>query len=372
MHLNAGKNRRILTILAALIGLLTAALAPLTPTQAQAFNPRACANDNAGKPLSAACEAMIKNFPTPPNLKPITLDGATMSRYSFWRVGPKPTPLFDAPNGSIVGEIPQGFNYVNAIDVSVDGWLRIEGGRWVHRDQARYSEPSTFRGVEINDGLVYEFAWVLDKSFIYTSEYPGGPASKNTGRFLKRYEVVNIFAVATDSEGWRWYMIGPNHWVKQTFVAKVFKIKRPDGVRGRWVAIDLYEQTIVAYQDDKPVFATLIASGTPPTETKEGLYAVWASMERDGMSGATGAPDAYALQSVPWVMYFDGSYSIHGTYWHDLFGYRQSHGCVNLTISDARYVYQWFKGATPDQDGKLVNQVYVHSSGVYGGGVLRQ
>jgi hypothetical protein len=65
-------------------------------------------------------------------------------------------------------------------------------------------------------------------------------------------------------------------------------------------------------------------------------------------------------------MYFDGSYSLHGTYWHDLFGYRQSHGCVNLTISDAKYIFEWFNGAEPDEDGEITNQVYVWSSGEYG------
>jgi lipoprotein-anchoring transpeptidase ErfK/SrfK len=364
-------NRKFLIVLI-MAGLVCAGLIPTLPAHAQSYNPRVCANDNTGKPLSLMCAAMIKAFPTPPSVVEVPLDGATMSRYSFWRVGPQPTPLYDGPNGGVVGEIPQGFNYVNAVDVSVEGWLRIEGGRWINRAQAKYSEPSTFRGVEITDGLKFEFAWVLDKSFIYTSEVPGGPASKATGRFLKRYELVNIFSVAVDKDGWRWYMIGPNQWVKQTFVAKVVKVKRPEGVSGRWVAIDLYEQVITAYENDTPVYATLIASGTPPTETKEGTFAVWASMERDGMSGATGAPDAYALQSVPWVMYFDGSYSIHGTYWHDLFGYRQSHGCVNVSISDARHLFKWFKGGTPDKDGKVVNQVYVYSSGVYGGGVLRQ
>ena len=365
-------QRKTLAIVATLIGLIGAMFVPNSTTTALSFDPSVCAKDNTGKALSAACEAMIAAFPAPPNVKQIAIDGATLERYSFWKVGPNPTPTYDAPGGNVIGEIPQGFNFVNAIDTSVDGWLRIEGGRWINREQAKYSEPSLFRGVEITDGLKYPFAIVLDKSYVFTSEVPGGPASKNTNRFLKRYELVNLFATAKDAEGWDWYMIGPNQWVKQIFLAKVETTKRPDKVGGRWVGVDLYEQTLVAYQDDAPVFATLVASGVPNHDTTEGIFEVWAKMDRDGMSGATGAPSAYALQSVPWVMYFNGSYSLHGTYWHDLFGYRQSHGCVNMSISDARYIYNWFAGATPDKDGKIVSQVYVYSSGVYGSGVLRQ
>ncbi len=183
---------------------------------------------------------------------------------------------------------------------------------------------------------------------------------------MRRYERVNIFSVAYDAEGWRWYMIGPNQWVKQTFVAKVQRTERPAEIEGRWVAVDLYEQTLVAYENDTPVYATLISSGLPATETNEGIFEIWARLPRDGMSGASGAPNAYALQSVPWVMYFDGGISLHGTYWHDLFGYRRSRGCVNLSISDARWLFNWLLDGANYRDESVVNKVYVYSSGQYG------
>jgi lipoprotein-anchoring transpeptidase ErfK/SrfK len=51
--------------------------------------------------------------------------------------------------------------------------------------------------------------------------------------------------------------------------------------------------------------------------------------------------DFYYLQDVPWTMYFDQARALHATYWHTLFGYRQSHGCVNLSPGDANWLYQW-------------------------------
>ncbi|HRE47850.1 MAG TPA: L,D-transpeptidase [Aggregatilineales bacterium] len=349
---------------------------PLFPANAQGgtgvYNPEVCAKDISGAALSPACEAMIKAFPTPPNTKKIQVDSATLSLYNFWKVGPEPTATFDAPGGNVIGEIPAGFNWVNIIDESIEGWLKTQDGRWVSKEKAQPASPSYFTGVEISDGLKHPFAFILDKSNVYVSSVPGGKPDKTTGRFMKRYELVNIFSVAVDAEGWRWYMIGPNQWVKQTFVGKVIKAERPAGISGRWVAIDLYEQVLVAYEDDTPVFATLVSTGVPKFDTPEGVYKVWARLERDGMSGATGAPQAYALQSVPWVMYFNNSISLHGTYWHDVFGYRTSHGCVNVTISDARWLYQWFKAAPPDKEtGEITNHVLVYSSGTYGSGVIR-
>jgi lipoprotein-anchoring transpeptidase ErfK/SrfK len=51
--------------------------------------------------------------------------------------------------------------------------------------------------------------------------------------------------------------------------------------------------------------------------------------------------DYYYLDDVPWAVYYDEARAIHGTYWHTYFGYPQSHGCVNLTIGDAKVVYDW-------------------------------
>jgi hypothetical protein len=330
------------------------------------FDPSVCAGDDDGGELSPRCQLMIEAYPRPPHVKEVPLDTTTMGSYSFWRVGPDTTPLYANPGGAVVSEIPPGYNFVTAINLDNPNYLQIQGGQWVNRADATYYTPSNFVGVELLNGLEHEFAFVLDMSRIAVSRYPGGPRDNEYGRFLERYEMVNIYATAYDDEGWRWYMIGPNEWVKQTFVSKVQKIERPEGVGERWVAVDLYEQTLVAYEGDTPVFATLVSSGLPPNNTREGLFDVWARLPVDPMSGATGAPDAYALQSVPWVMYFDEGISLHGSYWHDYYGYRQSHGCVNMTISDARWLYSWFAAATDDKDSAIGDAVYVHSSGEYG------
>jgi hypothetical protein len=335
------------------------------------YDPAACQPAAEGNPLTRECLEMMVAFPRPV-VTNVPQDTFTLSNYSFWKIGPGATNLYDAPGGNLIGQHPAGFNFVNVVSRQ-DGWLQIEGGQWIAEADASYDEPSYFTGVTLQpDSLDHPFAWVLDMSNIYVSAYPGGPASTETGRFLQRYERVNIFAVARDAEGMRWYMIGPNQWVKQTFVAKVQKVERPEGVTGRWVSVDLYEQILIAYEDDTPVFATIVSTGKPPNDTNEGLFTVWASLQSDRMAGATGAPNAYALQRVPWVMYFDDGISLHGTYWHDIFGYRTSRGCVNLTISDAKWIFDFFTGSQPNANGEIVNHVFVYSSGEYGSGVIRE
>jgi len=65
-------------------------------------------------------------------------------------------------------------------------------------------------------------------------------------------------------------------------------------------------------------------------------------------------------------MYFNRDMALHGAYWHDGFGYRRSHGCVNMTITDAHWLYNW---ASDEMDFTVPNDtgaaVYVYSSDIY-------
>jgi hypothetical protein len=330
-----------------------------------AFDLTVCEDTIPGEDISADCLGLMADFPEPRVLQ-INFDGLTINSYNFWKVENTQPPVFDAPGGAVVRNMQPGFNFVNVVNTSVDGWVQTERGEWLQSAVVEYNDPSYFRGVRILDGLENRFAWVLGT--LYTSPMPGAPQDRENGRLLFRYDRINIFAEAYDDNDWRWYMVGPNQWIEQRMVAKVFKIDQPEGAEGRWVAIDLYEQTLVAYENETPVFATLVATGVPGWDTNEGLFDIWARLEVDGMSGAIGAPTGWDLQSVPFVMYFDGSIAMHGTYWHDNFGYRQSRGCINMSISDVSYLYSWLLGTdVRDENDRPVNQVLVYASGEYRG-----
>jgi hypothetical protein len=192
------------------------------------------------------------------------------------------------------------------------------------------------------------------------SRYPGGPEDESQD-VIARYTRMNIYGIEY-VDGWEWYLVGPNQWVQQIRVSKVQPRQRPEGVGedDRWIAVDLYEQTAVAYEGDRMVFATLISSGLPQWSTTEGLFQVFERHEATRMSGASGQRDFYFIEEVPYVMYFHEEMGLHGTYWHDRFGYRQSHGCINLSIMDAWWLYQFTEGEQYQNAW-----VYVYSSGTY-------
>jgi hypothetical protein len=265
--------------------------------------------------------------------------------------------IYDAPNGNQIGELDAGYNYVTIISES-QGFVQINYGQWVTADHIAWADVSEFSGVEIHDQPKRPFAWMLAEA--HPSRYPGGPEDKSAA-IIPRYTLMSIFGVEY-VDGWEWYLVGPDEWIQQIRVAKVKAISRPEGIgpTDHWVAVDLYEQTAVAYEGDKMVFATLISSGLPRWSTPEGLYQIYERHEATRMSGASGQVDFYFIEEVPWVMYFNGDVALHGTYWHDRFGYRQSHGCVNLSIMDAWWLYQWTQ---PEQYQNAY--VYVYSSGEY-------
>lgn len=315
-----------------------------------------------GQATSDACIAFI-NSNENPVVDEILRDGLTLSQYTFWRVGPHAVNKHSEPGGAVSGTIPEGFNFVNVI-AQVEGWIQTEEGDWISTSDGYYVPTSEFVGVTLDENWTLPFGWILDTTGIYASRFPGGEPDSSTGLVPLHYERFNIYAETVDSAGWTWYLVGENQWIRQVYMTVIKPVERPDDVSGRWVAVDLFEQSLVAYDGHRPLFATLISTGLAGTETNRGVFEVWARLERDGMSGATGAPNAYALQSVPWVQYFDDSISLHGTYWHDTFGYRRSRGCVNLSISDANWVYDFF---TPIAEAGNPAYVFVYSSDEYRG-----
>lgn len=103
-----------------------------------------------------------------------------------------------------------------------------------------------------------------------------------------------------------------------------------------WIDVNLSEQRLYAYEGDTIVNSFLVSTGTWQTPTVTGKYNIWIKLRSTSMSGP-----GYYLPDVPFVMYFHKGYGLHGTYWHNNFGTPMSHGCVNLTIPDAEWIYNF-------------------------------
>lgn len=115
---------------------------------------------------------------------------------------------------------------------------------------------------------------------------------------------------------------------------------------GKWIDIDLGDQTTTAYQGTTPLKSVRVSTGVAWTPTPIGHFKIYTKLAAQTMSGGSGA-NSYYLPNVPYVMYFTGAYALHGTYWHANFGTPMSHGCVNLSTPDAKWFYDWAEIGTP-------------------------
>jgi len=110
----------------------------------------------------------------------------------------------------------------------------------------------------------------------------------------------------------------------------------------KWISVDLNYQRAYAWEGSNLIKKFAISSGKSRTPTVTGDFRIWAKIPSQTMEGGSWETgDYYNLPNVQWVQYFYQDYAFHGAYWHNKFGVPTSHGCVNLTNADAKWLYEW-------------------------------
>lgn len=302
-----------------------------------------------------AAEPPPPTFVTPPPRAGSFLQDASYVRLlDLIDVYPEPTTALPP-----VRNVGDGFLFATAEGkVQNDAgelWYRINHGEYVRAEDLKEAEISQFAGVEVKMQPVRPFGWII-VDYWYSHE-PGGEPEPDT-RKLPRYTFFEVYDAVEMSDGWIWYNIGDDRWMRQTYVSIVELNQRPEGVAADeyWVQVDLYEQSFAAYVGNRMVYAGLVSSGLNRWPTNEGLFQVWDKHVTTKMSGAEGKVDYYFIEDVPHTMFFDYDIALHGAYWHDRFGYKHSHGCVNMPPMAAEWVFNWSELAPNDL------WVYVYTS----------
>lgn len=267
--------------------------------------------------------------------------------YLYFKLSEDIVPILSEPAGDSIGQAFQpGFVYVSYTDRVDTGhgiYYMLQSGGWIPGKGSRIGEYSSFQGLEFQSTPPTAFAWTLpfymDSIPVYRAP---GYNSPLTSRLL--YPYVNIVQVydTQQANGVDWNMIGPDQWVEGRILATVHPNPvPPEGVTtGRWIDVDLAEQTLAVYENNQLIFATVIASGLEPFWTRPGLFQIYQKKETETMRN-NDPTDFYYLDNVPWTMYFDKARALHGAYWRTRFGYPQSHGCVNLSVGDAHWLFNW-------------------------------
>jgi hypothetical protein len=194
-------------------------------------------------------------------------------------------------------------------------------------------------------GEVLDRQWRLPLAFVYGGEKP---VYRRQGKRLRRIGVAENHARlpverVVNYRGKSYVSDGDRNWLPREGVRIARAIKRPGEIPAneRWIAVDLSEQTLVAYQGNRPVFATLISSGKEGYQPPTGAFRIYAKHVTVTMNGSDPIDGWYEVEEVPWTQYYHEGYAIHGAYWHNEFGNPRSHGCTNLSPADSRWLFHW-------------------------------
>lgn len=231
--------------------------------------------------------------------------------------------------------------------------------------RADAGEPSSKAGTVafVNVGFARKLELSEDrKKVIWGAELPKRSAVMLTGR-------------EATVQGQTYHQTTGGFWVRLVDLKTAHPVPpadlRPDE---KWIDVDLTRQALVAFEGARPVFATLISSGRRNPQDKEhdfptppGTYRIREKHVTMTMDGDVASDGPYSIEDVPWVMYFQGSYALHGAFWHDQFGNMRSHGCVNMAPDDARTVFAWSDPPLPvgwhgvfSKDDQSGSRIIVH------------
>ncbi len=255
-------------------------------------------------------------------------------------------------------------------------WYKSTKGLIGPADRFWLTQGAKFKGVEL-DGKEWKLpiAWVYGgRKTAPSFEIDVDTKKTKPAKAIETFTALRLTGREVEIGGIRYSETQEGPWVKNLFV----RFTRPGPVPKdlapgeRWVDVNLSEQTLVVYQGETPIFATLISSGkknadkdkdhsTPTGEYRIREKHVTTTMDGDG----TAAGDLpYSIEDVPYVLYFNKSYALHGAFWHRNFGVQMSHGCVNLAPLDAKWVFShtdpplppgWHGAwSTPDRPGSRV------------------
>lgn len=223
-------------------------------------------------------------------------------------------------------------------------WIRTARGRYVERTKMVEREAPEFQGVELDPERTLPLGFVVRGRAKALRPRPGASLRFEVAGTLRRLSAVPILGEVLRRDR-RYLSIGGRLLARASVLAVAEPIVRPPevGPDERWIDVDLSSQTLVAYEGDEPVFATLVSTGRSADgfDTPTGVFRIRTKHVSATMDDPDGGEEAYSIEDVPWTMYFHESYALHGAFWHNHFGRERSHGCINLSPADARWLFSW-------------------------------
>ncbi len=213
---------------------------------------------------------------------------------------------------------------------------------WMESSHIQLLTPSSLRGLLLTRQVDFRFGWVLADTV--STNAVGLPIQE-----YHRYQVIQEVPAVTENPGY--FAVGPDEWLPLEVVALTdanLPVEAgPDTCH--FIHVDLTSQVLRVYHDCSLVFTTLVSTGREPRWTFPGRFSIQTWFEFMQLTAPSWSTSVYYQEAVPTFMGYYGDLGFHGAYWHDDFGMPVSHGCINMSPADARWLYEWaqdWMGAT--------------------------
>ncbi len=250
-------------------------------------------------------------------------------------------------------DLEPGFAVAVTEEQSAHGerWGKTKKGRFIAMRELVPARPLLFHGELVENGKL-DMAWVvIERANVYASEKLDKAVATRV-----RFEKVTVLEDKPGKDGHGGVVRIDKGWMRARDISRPKPMPPPPEIQvaegERWIDVDLVQQALVAYEGEKPVFATIVSTGKGPPgsdfETRKGSHRIWVKIfttKMDNLDPPKGDkaedPDRhhYSMEDVPWVQFFDKAIALHGAFWHRDFGHVHSHGCVNLAPIDARWLF---------------------------------
>ncbi|WP_394823634.1 L,D-transpeptidase [Pendulispora albinea] len=298
-----------------------------------------------------------KALPTP-EAAAMAASGADAPWYVKNHGGGRPQVTFEelkGETGLIVLRMVRGFYLSLDKEIKVPGgkmW-RTTDGYYVPSDHILVHKPTTeFEGVWVgrdDEKRKLPLGFVTNPR-AWRYEYDDAEKRVRRHESLSRFSILQLTGKKNIVDERAYYETAENFWMKDLDGRALRAMPPPPDLKPgeKWIDINVKSQSLVAYEGEKPVYATIVSTGRHNDEDKtQDHHTIQGSFQiREKFTAATMDDDAtsegpYSIQDVPWIMYFHGSYATHGAFWHSNFGHERSHGCVNMTPHDAKVLFEW-------------------------------
>lgn len=255
----------------------------------------------------------------------------------------------------VVGQMKRhnGFSFTNTLLRDGRRYAVTPDLQVIPVDRVRPIEGSSFHGVRIPEDVQFPFAFVRT---LGASLYRVSGKKLVKDKDVARRTVLPLTGKQRKEGKRLYYETKDGSYISDAHASRLDPAKRMPkwGKNGEhWLDVNITKQTIVAYDGEKAVYATLVSTGEAGLEdpktskaTTRGIFRVHAKHVAATMDSDV-VGEEFELRDIPYVQYFEGSYALHAAYWHDDFGTPRSHGCINLAPEDAKFLFGFTKPDVP-------------------------